>query len=179
MNALTSRDTLFSALHSSVLKGQGYNKKGHWCIKNCAPFFLTVYLRASRWSAQSHTTFWIDLQVFNIDCYALMFGPKPFPGPREDTPSLINEELGSLCLPPIHSFEIDASTDVTALEASMSLALRERATPLLDKCSSLEGVLAYYQSSPKLPQFLVSAAAVCLLLNRESEAKQYANKETH
>ena len=50
---------------------------------------------------------------------------------------------------------------------------KDPALSLLDRCSSLEGVLSYYRSSPKVSQYLHSAAAICLLLNREAEAKEY------
>jgi hypothetical protein len=49
----------------------------------------------------------------------------------------------------------------------------------LQQCASLEGVLSYYQSR-SVNDDALSAAAVCILLGREEEAKQFMKiaKET-
>ena len=144
MNALTARDAIFSELHSTVLKPLGFRKKGHWSILNEVPSFRTIYLRASRWSSAEDTTFWIDAQVFRSDWFSLLWGPKAFPGPAESTPSLVSEELNKMLSSPMHSLKIDATTDIDGLTTALSAGMRNHALPLLQQCSSLEGVLSYY-----------------------------------
>jgi hypothetical protein len=179
MNALAARDAIFSELHSTVLKPLGFRKKGHWSILNDAPLFRSVYLRASRWSSAEETTFWIDVQVFHSDWFSLLWGPKAFPGPAESTPSLVSEELNKMLSPQMYSLKIGAATDIDGLTTALSIGMRNHALPLFQKCSSLEGVLSYYQSR-SVNDDALSAAAVCILLGREEEARQFMKtaKET-
>lgn len=179
MNALATRDAIFSELHSTVLKPLGFRKKGHWSILNELPSFQTVYLRGSRWSSAEEVTFWVDIQVFRSDWFSLLWGPTAFPGPAESTPSLVSEELNKMLSPQIHLFKIDAITDIEELTVALSVGLRTHALPLLQQCSSLEGILSYYESR-NLNDNALSAAAVCVLLDREEEAKQFIKiaKET-
>ena len=172
MNVLAARDAIFSELHSTVLKPLGFRKKGHWSILNEMPSFRTVYLRASRWSSAEEATFWIDVQVFRSDWFSLLWEPKAFPGPSEGTPSLVSEELNKMLSPQVQSLKIDATTDIDGLTAALSAGMRTHAWPLLQQCSSLEGILSYYQSR-NLNDDALSAAAVCVLLGREEQAKQF------
>jgi hypothetical protein len=172
MNALAARDAIFSELHSTVLKPLGFRKKGHWSILNEAPIFRSVYLRASRWSSAEEATFSLDVQVFHSDWFSLLWGPKAFPGPAESTPSLVSEELGKMLSPPMHSLKIDATTDIDGLTTVLSAGIRNHALPLLQQCSSLEGLLLYYRSRSQNDRAL-SAAAVCVLLGHEEEANQF------
>lgn len=172
MNVLATRDAIFSELHSSVLKPLGFRKKGHWSILNELPSFQTVYLRASRWSSAEHAIFWVDIQVFRSDWFSLLWGPKAFPGPAESTPSLVLEELNNMLSPQMPSFEIDVKTDIDELKAALSVGLRTHALPLLQQCSSLEGILSYYESRSPNSNAL-SAAAISVLLDREEEAKHF------
>lgn len=172
MDALSTRDTIFAELHRNLLKPLGFRKKGHWSILNEGAIFRTVYLRASRWSSKSDAPFWIDIQVFHSEWFSLMFGPKVFPGPGEGTPSLVSEELKTMILPNIVTFKIDDTTDVGELTESLSAGLTNYAWPLLQECASLEGVLSYYRSRNVDNQAL-SAAAICVLLNRKAEAQEF------
>jgi hypothetical protein len=180
MNALTSRDAVFSDLHNAFLKPLGFRKKGHWSVLEELPFIHSVYLRASRWSGKAEATFWIDIQVFHREWYVSLFAPKPFPGPTEGTPSLLTEELGLLCDPPMHTLHINATTNTSALVQSLGRALQDRALPILQQCATLEGVLSYYQSRNNPSQYALSAAVVCLLLGRKEEATRHMQfaKET-
>jgi hypothetical protein len=179
MNALAARDAIFSELHSTVLKPLGFRKKGHWSILNDAPLFRSVYLRASRWSSAKEATFWIDVQVFHSDWFSLLWGPKTFPGPAESTPSLVSEELNKMLSPQMYSLKIEAATDIDGLTTALSARIKHHALPLLQQCASLEGVLSYYQSR-SVNDDALSAAAVCILLGREEEARQFMKtaKET-
>lgn len=172
INVLAARDAIFSELHSTVLKPFGFRKKGHWSILSEAPSFRTVYLRASRWSSTDEATFWIDVQVFRSDWFSLLWGPEVFPGPAESTPSLMSEQLNNMLSPQAHSLKIDGATDIGELTAAISAGMRTHAWPLLQQCASLEGILSYYQSR-SLNHHALSAAAVCVLLGREEQAKQF------
>lgn len=172
MNALDTRDSVFVDLHSNVLKPLGFRKRGHRSILNHGPSFLTVYLRASRWSSKAEATFWIDVQVFRIDWFALLWGPKPFPGPTEGTPSLVSEELSRMLSPSMHALVINTATDAREMAESLCDAMITKAWPLLHGCSTLEGILSYYESRKITDDSALSAAAVCILLGREEKAKQ-------
>jgi hypothetical protein len=172
MNALATRDAIFSELHGTVLKPLGFRKKGHWSILNDGSSVRTIYLRASRWSTAEEATCWIDVQVFRSDWFSLLWGPKTFHGPAEGTPSLVSEELNKMLSPPAHALKIDATTDIDGLTTALSAAMRLHAWPLLQQCASLEGILSYYQSN-NINSHALSAAAICILLGREDEAKQF------
>ncbi len=81
--------------------------------------------------------------------------------------------------PQAHSLKIDGATDIGELTAVISAGMRTHAWPLLQQCASLEGILSYYQSR-SLNHHALSAAAVCVLLGREEQAKQFMTiaKET-
>jgi hypothetical protein len=172
MNALATRDAIFSELHRNVLKPLGFLKKGHWSILDEGGMQRTVYLRASRWSSKTSAQFWIDIQVFHRDWFSLVFGPRAFPGPGEGTPSLVSEELNMMFSPPIPTFNIDETTDIAELTKALREGLITYAWPLLQTCGSLESILAYYQSRHSHNDAL-SAAAVCVLLNRKEKAQNF------
>ena len=173
MDALKVRDQIFSDIHVATIKPLGYRKKGHWSIKSLPPFHWAAYLRASRFGNRSHAVFWVDLQVFHEDWDSLVSGPRPFPALYEGLPHLVGEELGAHCVPSIRTIEIDESTNVPVLTEILVKGMAEYGLPLFERCSSLEDILAYYTSKPEGPQFAYSAAAICLLLDREAQAKEY------
>ena len=171
MNTFTSRDTVFADLHATALKPSGFRKRGHWAIRNEADTIQTVYLRASRFGNSAKAIFWIDIQVFHAGWYELLFAPKVFSSPKEGVPSLLTEELGKLCEPPMNALAITPDTSTDALTENLRNALVGKAIPLLDQCSTLEGVLGYYvgRNNPKTDA--LSTAAVLLLLGRDKEAR--------
>lgn len=171
MNALATRDALFSELHTAVLKPGGFRKKGHWSILENSPLIRTVYLRSSRWSEANSVTFWIDIQVFHQGWLALVYGPKPFPGPTEGTPSLLTEELGLMCEVPVHTFKIDQNTDTDSLKSDILNAMKNHGLALLKQCSSLEGILDYYTKKHNPARHAFAAAGIYLLLGKHEEAK--------
>lgn len=173
MNAIAIRDSLFSELHAAVLKPLSYRKKGHWSIFDADPFFKTIYLRASRWSNRESLDFWIDVQVFHRDWYNLLFSPKRFVSPTEGTPSLISEDLGKMCEPPCTTFAIDSGTDVSAMRAQIEQALSTVAVPILEACSTLESVLAYYERKNDPRTFAIASAGIAKLLGRGEDAKRH------
>lgn len=172
MDALKVRDEVFSAVHSAVLKPRGFKKKGHWSVRSAPPFHWAAYLRASRFGDKSHAVFWIDLLIFNEDWDALLFGPRQFPSLAEGLPNLVGEELAQHCVPPLTTLEIDKHTDVSALTNALIDGMSRYGDPLFERCSSLDSILAYFKSQPNFPRVAHSAAAICLLLNRESEAQE-------
>lgn len=172
MNALTSRDAIFSELHNNVLKPLGFRKKGHWSILHDGMSYRTVYLRASRWSSKTKAPFWIDVQVFRSDWFSLVFGPKAFPGPSESTPSLVSEELNKMLAFENHNLEIDENTDIDGLTEALGSGFTTCAWPILQRCETLEGILLYYESR-NLSWEMLSAAAVCVLLGQKDRAHHF------
>jgi hypothetical protein len=172
-NALVCRDKLFSRLHTAVLKSNGFKKSGHWSVKSSPPFHWAVYLRASRFGTSSEAIFWLDLTVFHEDFTRLVTGARAFPGCKESTLGLVNERLGEHCSPRLTSITIDASTDIAALEATLTEATIQYALPLFEKCHDLENVLDYYARHPRWPMQTYFAAGAALLLNREAGACRF------
>ena len=172
-NALVNRDRLFSRIHASVFKSQGFKKNGHWCIKSNPPFHWAVYLRASRFGTSTDAVFWLDLVVFHETFTRLVTGSKVFPGTKESTLGLVREDLGDHCSPMLTTISIRASTDLVALEATLTAGAIDYALPLFEKCRDLENILDYFASHPKWPMQAYSAAGVALLLRRDDEASRF------
>jgi len=173
MNALAARASLFSQLQSAVLKEHGFRKRGAWSIREREALLQTFYLRSSRFGSAGKAIFWIDVQVFSPAWYDLAFAPKSFPGAKEGTPSLVSEELGKMCEPASHSFEIMHDTPLDAMFGMIRDAARNVALPLLERCSSLRGVLEFIESKATGDVHGIGSAGICLLLGRETDARHH------
>jgi hypothetical protein len=173
MNALSSRDALFSQLHSTVLKEHGFRKRGHWSIRDQESLLQALYLRASRFGRSDQAVFWIDVQVFSPAWYELAYSPKAFPGVKEGTPGLISEALGLMCDPSQHTFEITAGTPLEGMFDLIREATAKRVLPLLERCRTLEGVLEFIKEKPGRLAHGIGPAGICLLLGRELEARHH------
>ena len=140
MNALALRDQLFSTLHVAVLKPSGYKKRGHWAIRDLGTLVHAFYLRASRFGNQAEAVFWIDVQILSADWHRLVFPERPYQGPAEG-PSLVSQELGGWCSPPLKSLRLSSGSDAGALLASLSKAVIEQALPFLEDRKAPETLL--------------------------------------
>ena len=173
MDFLAERDRLFSRLHSTLLKPQGFKKSGHWSVKSQGQFHWAVYLRASRFGNASHAVFWFDLLIFHDALHELLWGPGSFPGMKESTRSLVREEVGDHCTPKLSTLTIDEKTEIEALESTLLNGFTNFAIPLFETCHTLEGVLKYFISNQNWLQDGLSAASVALSLGREQDAREY------
>jgi hypothetical protein len=173
VNALSERDALFSQLHVSALKSAGFRKRGHWVTRTEADTIQSIYLRASRFGSSDEAIFWIDIQVFHAGWCDLVFGRGSFTGLKEGNPSLVAEDLGKLCEPPLSTLVIDNAASVASLTETLQAALLERALPLLTKCSTLDGVLNYYLARNNPRADALAAAGICLLLGRQADAQKH------
>jgi len=171
MNALERRDALFSEIHKAALKPRGHFKKGHWSIRSEAPFHWTVHVHASQYSDRSRTGFSLEALIFHEGWYSLT-QDRPFPGVT-DTSYAIGENLGEHCAPSLKRIEVLDDTDVAPLLSALIGAVEQFALPLFAQCSSLPGMLAYYEQRPDLPQVAHAAAGVCLLMKRDEDAMRY------
>lgn len=173
MDALAERESLFSHLHSAVLKQHGFRKRGAWSVRDRDAVLQTFYLRSSRFGSRDKAIFWVDVQVFSPSWYELAFAPKAFPGTKEGTPSLISEALSMMCDPPLRSFEITSGTPLKAISTMICQAAEKSALPLLDRCSSHAGLLEFFESRSAPSDDGVGAAGICLLLGREADARHH------
>lgn len=172
MDALKQRDTLFSELHRSVLKPLGFAKHGHWSTRQCGAFRQAVYLRASRWSDRERADFWLDLHVYHDGFHKLLTG-QSFAAPKESAASVIYEILGEKEGPAERQQTISNNTDVEALRHLLERRLIDHAVAMFERVKTLEEALAYVRSSKQWPRIANVAAALCLLLGRQSEAVEY------
>lgn len=173
VNALSARDALFSELHVSVLKPAGFRKQGHWVTRTEEDTIQSIHLRASRFGSRDEAIFWIDVQVFHAGWCELVFGHDSFTGPKEGSPSLVNEDLGKLCEPLMPTFVIDRTTSVASLTEILQTALLQKALPLFKRCSTLEAMLGYYMARDNPRADALAAAGICLLLGRQEDARNY------
>lgn len=171
MNALKLRDDLFSHLHASLLQSAGFKKNGHWSTREVNGLHQTFYLRASRFGSQDHAVFWIDIQIHSPEWYELAFAPKRYTKPAESIPSLIQEELGMHCEPPLHTLNIKSILDAEALRSKLFNATRSWALPKLEQWTCKEEVLAYLRSQPTNDDTLFIEAGLLCLLGLVEEAR--------
>lgn len=173
MDALAEAESIFSRLHSTVLKQRGFRKRGAWCVIERNAVLQTFHLRSSRFGTRDKAVFWIDVQVFSSSWYDLTFAPKTFPGAKERTPSLVSESLGEMCDPPSRSFEITSDSPPDTMALVICEAAEKNALPLLEQCDSLAGVLTFLAAKPAMSAHGIGSAGVCLLLGREADARHH------
>lgn len=170
MDAHKARDALFSEIHSTLLKPLGFKKKGHWSVRSSPPFHWGVYLGSSRWSRTDSASFWIELVVYHEQYDKLRYGPRAFPGPSEQTPGLVTEDICRLTTPMLPQLKINAATDMGALRELLLKTMSELALPLFSRLSSLEKIADYYKERG-IPAEAPFLAGIYLLLGREDEAR--------
>jgi hypothetical protein len=171
MNALQLRDRVFSHLHATVLKAAGFRKSGHWAIRQMNDLQQSFYLRASRFGRGDKAVFWIDVQVFSKPWHDLVFAPKVFTKPSESFPSIVCEELGMHCVPPIRTLEISNARDADSLDQQLVDAAANWALPLLDRCTTIDDLLHYCATLPEGDSRYLFAAGLLTLAGRRKEAE--------
>jgi hypothetical protein len=176
MNALQLRDRLFSQLHATVLKAAGFRKAGHWAIRQVNGLQHSFYLRASRFGRGDNAVFWIDVQVFYKPWHDLVFAPKVFTKPAESFPSLVREDLGTHCVPPVRTLEITSARDADSLGQRLVGAAVNWALPFLDRCTTVDELLEYCATLPEGDSRYLFAAGLLVLAGRSEEAETALSK---
>lgn len=179
MDALSLRDHLFSTLHAATLKPTGYKKKGRWAVRDLGALTHAFFLRSSRFGSEAEAVFWIDVQIFSAEWHRLVFPERPYKGPAEG-PSLVSNELGLWCSPPLRSLRLSAESDSDALLASLSKAVVEQALPFLEDRKTPQALLAKLleESAPDSDRHL-TIASLSRLLGIESQAREHMNLAKH
>ena len=172
MNALASRDRLFSELHAEAFKARGFKKRGHWLVRELGPLVQTAYLRASRFSSSDEAVFWIDIQIFSESWLGLVFPLRPGKIPNEGTPSLFSQELGAWCTPPLTSHRIKQEADAAELLVKLASAAKSTAIPSLDSCETPANLLATLVASASNPAYL-AIVGLSRMLGHEQQAQHF------
>src|SRR5262245_25748533 len=171
MNALELRDECFSQLHGDSLKALGFKKRGHWSIREVNGLAQCFYLRASRFGSKVEAVFWIDVQVFNEAWHNLVFRPLPYSGPTEGKPSLLTQQLGGFCEPPRHSLKLSSQAELAVLSGQLLAAAKNAALPLLESCSTLDGLVRYWLARPASAEGHLICAGLYRMLSHDAKAR--------
>ena len=169
------RDGVFHRLHDDFLKSRGHTLRSNRSEIRTPPITRAVLLLSSRWNESTQVRFDVRLKVAHDK-----YNPWAQSGARSGVGlkdvGLLEWGVAGLAGVPRQMWMIDASTDKAGLEAQIRDAFCQFGLPLLDRMSTLEGVVSLYAERGCSAGYIPRSWAL-LQLGRRDEAIQVVEAE--